>query len=494
MDTAGVKQISKSVILFFLALAQFMVVLDTSIVNIALPSLQRTLHLGTSNLQWVVTAYTLLFGGFLLLGGRAADLFGRRRVFLSGVAGFSLASLLVGLSQNSGEIIILRAIQGLSAAFMSPAALSIVLNTFSEGKERNRALGIWGGIGAGGAAAGQLIGGALTQYLGWRWNFFVNVPVGLIVAFGVLRYVPHHKSELSHRSLDLRGALLSTTGLMLLVFALVKAPDYGWGALSTDGMLAGAVALLAGFAFNEWRVRHPLVPLGIFLKGNVAGANLTQLPITASLYAMFFFLSLYIQQILHYLPVHAGLSFLPITIVAGGTAALTGNFIINKVGYKPILITAPIVMAVGLILLGHIPVDGTYYRNVFPGLALMAAGLGLSFVSLTVAATTGISHREAGLASGLINTSQQVGGALGLAVLTGVASHKMTEVLAGQSHPGPLAVANASVQGFHSAFFTGIIFTAIAAASALLLIKQPKNKKISKIGLGTEAEASPAPA
>jgi MFS family permease len=192
--------------------------------------------------------------------------------------------------------------------------------------------------------------------------------------------------------------------------------------------------------------------------------------------------------------VPAGLSFLPITIVAGGTAALTGNFIINKVGYKPILITAPIVMAVGLILLGHIPVDGTYYRNVFPGLALMAAGLGLSFVSLTVAATTGISHREAGLASGLINTSQQVGGALGLAVLTGVASHKMTEVLAGQSHPGPLAVANASVQGFHSAFFTGIIFTAIAAASALLLIKQPKNKKISKVGLGAEAEARPAAA
>jgi EmrB/QacA subfamily drug resistance transporter len=485
------KGVSKSIILAFLALAQFMVVLDTSIVNIALPSLQRTLHVGTSGLQWVVTAYTLLFGGFLLLGGRAADLFGRRRTFIAGVVGFSLASLLVGLSQSSSEIIILRAVQGLSAAFMSPAALSIVLNTFSEGKERNKALGIWGGIGAGGAAAGQLLGGALTQYLGWRWNFFVNLPVGLFVILGVLRYVPRHQSEVEHTNLDLRGAVLSTGGLMLLVYALVKAPAYGWTSLNTLGMLFGAVVLLSGFIFNESRAKHPLIPLNIFLRGNVAGANLTQLPITASLYAMFFFLSLYIQQILHYLPVHAGLSFLPITVVAGGSAALTGNFIINRVGYKPILITAPIVMAIGLFLLGHIPVGGTYYHDVFPGLALMATGLGLSFVSLTVAATTGISHREAGLASGLINTSQQIGGALGLAILTGVASHKTSQLLAGR-HPSQTLISQASVQGFHSAFFTGIIFTAIAAMAALLLIKQPKNKVTPGIhALEKQAEPSP---
>jgi EmrB/QacA subfamily drug resistance transporter len=459
----------KGLLLGLLALAQFMVVLDTSIVNVALPAIQKALHFSSTNLQWVVTAYTLSVGGFLLLGGRAADLYGRKRTFIGGVIAFTIASLLVGLSQSSTSMIVLRGVQGLAAAFMSPAALSIVLNTFKEGAERNRALGVWAAVAAGGAAAGVLLGGVITEYLGWRWDFLVNVPVGIFVVIAAIRLVPHFDSE-KDTSLDLPGAALVTSGLMLLVYTLTKASAWHWASGRTIGLLGLSAALLVSFIVNESRVKHPLVPLSIFRIRNVVGANLTQLPITASLFSMFFFLSLYLQTILDYSPVKSGLSFLPITIIIGITATIVSGAV-TRFGYKPILVLAPLFMAVGLFMLGHVPVGGSYLHDVFPGLAIMAVGLGMSFVAMTIAATSGVPARESGLASGILNTSQQIGGALGLAVLSGVASTKTANVLASSPHT-PLAAANALVQGFHSAFYTGVGFAITASVCALLLIRQ----------------------
>ncbi len=278
-------------ILGVLALAQFMVVLDVSIVNVALASIQHSLNFSVTSLQWIVSAYTLAFGGFLLLGGRTSDIFGRRRVFMIGVAGFTLFSFLVGISQSETQLIVLRALQGLSAAFMSPAALSIVLATFTEGNERNRALSVWGAIAAGGAAAGLLIGGVLTQYLGWRWDFFVNVPVGIAVVLLAWRLVPQHIAEERSKKLDLPGALLVTSGLMLLVYTLTNASAWGWLSLGTIGLGGLSLALLIGFIINESLVSRPLMPLSVFKIGSILGANLTQLPVTASLFSMFFFIS-----------------------------------------------------------------------------------------------------------------------------------------------------------------------------------------------------------
>jgi EmrB/QacA subfamily drug resistance transporter len=441
-------------VLAVLALAQFMVVLDVSIVNVALASIQRALNFTVTNLQWIISAYTLSFGGFLLLGGRAADLFGRRRVFLTGLFGFATMSLLVGLSQSETQMIIFRALQGLSGAFMSPAALSIILTTFTEGSERNRALSIWGAVAAGGAAAGLLIGGILTEYLGWRFDFFVNLPVALIVAYFTLKLVPAHMAEERTKSLDLPGAVLVTSGLMLLVYTLTNAHAWGWSSLNTVGLGALSILLLLGFIFNESRARHPLMPLSVFNIGNIRGANLTQLPVTASLFSMFFFVSLYVQNILGYSPLRAGLSFLPITILVGLSSILAPN-LIKRVGYKPILVVAPLLLMGGLYYLAQIPaVGGSYYLNVFPGQAFMAIGLGMAFVSLTIAATTGIPPHESGLASGLLNTSQQIGGAVGLAILSSVA-----------------ATASTAVEGFHAAFYTSMGIAFLAMIFALFFIR-----------------------
>ena len=285
-----------------------MVILDVSIVNIALPSIYRGLHFtSTSNLQWIVTAYTLAFGGFLLFGGRAADLYGRKKMFIGGAALFTIGSLLTGLAQSSGMIEVTRAIQGFAGAFLSPAALSILLTTFKEGKDRNKALSIWGGIAAGGAAFGVLLGGILTQYLSWRWNFFVNVPVGIIVILATLYFIDESTADLDHTHMDLKGAILATAGLMLLVFGLTKGSAYGWTSHKSLEILGGSLLILIIFIYNEYRSEHPLVPLSIFRIANVAAANLTQLPITGSLYSMFFFVTLYVQDVLHYSPVKSGL-------------------------------------------------------------------------------------------------------------------------------------------------------------------------------------------
>jgi EmrB/QacA subfamily drug resistance transporter len=462
-------------ILVLLALAQFMVVLDTSIVNVALPALQEALKLSATNLQWVVTAYTLAFGGFLLLGGRAADLYGRRKVFLFGLGLFTVSSLAVGLAQNSSSLIALRGLQGLAGAFMSPAALSIVLITYKEGHERNIALAIWGAVASGGAAAGVLLGGILTQYLDWRWNFFVNVPVGLLVMLAAWKLLPKHESEEKHNDLDLPGALTVTGGLMLLVYGLVKAPELGWTDAATLWALGGAVALLAAFVVNELRAKHPLVPFSIFKIRNVTGANLTQLPITAAMFAVFFFTSIYIQNILGYSPLKTGVSFLIVPLVIGLTASNAPR-LVKAIGFKKILMVTPLIIALGLYILSHVPAEGgSYVKDVMPGLVVMGIGMGFSFVSITIAATSGVPGNKAGLASGLLNTSQQIGGALGLAILSGVAASATTSYMVGNHDATQTA---ALVHGFETAFRWASGFGVAAAVLAALVIKEQKNAKV----------------
>ncbi|CAN5407789.1 DHA2 family efflux MFS transporter permease subunit [soil metagenome] len=465
--------VHKSYVLLIIAVAQFMVVLDTSIVNVALPSIYKALDFGTaSSLQWVVTAYTLAFGGFLLLGGRAADLYGRRKVFLYAVAAFSIVSLLCGLAQSSLMIEITRAVQGLAAAFMSPAALSIIITTFKEGKERAKALSVWGAVAAGGAAAGVLLGGVLTQYLDWRWNFFVNIPVGIAVFTAAWLYVPESKADLDHKKLDLPGAVSVTSGLILLVYAITQAPTKGWLSTETLSFFAVSVALLAYFIYNEARSKHALMPLNIFKVGTIAGANITQVPITAAMFSMFFFVSLYIQQVLGYSPVKTGLGFLPITVVIGTIASQMPR-VIHRFGYKKPLVVAPLLMAGGLFYLSNIRVDGTYWVDVFPGLFLMALGMGIMFISITIAATSGVPARESGLASGILNTSQQLGGAIGLAILSGVSTAAVTNYMSthAATAQSQLTIASAQVHGFHNALLVGAGFTVLASLSAAFLIK-----------------------
>jgi len=456
-------------ILILLALAQFMVVLDVSIVNVALPVLQRSLHLSATNLQWIVTAYTLAFGGFLLLGGRAADLYGRRKVFLAGVVFFMAASLADGLAFNGNMLIFLRGVQGLAAAFMSPAALSIVLTTYREGHERNIALSVWGAVAAGGAAVGVLLGGLLTEYLGWRWNFFINVPIGLAVLIGAWRLVPKHESEETHNDLDLPGAVTVTAGLMLLVYGLVKAPLYGWASGKTMMFLGGAAILLVAFIINEKRAKNPLVPFSIFKIRNVTGADLTQLPLAAAMFSTFYFTSIYLQNVLGYSPVRTGLSFLTIPVVLAA-AASNAPKLIAKIGYKKILMFAPLLVAAALFWMGRVPVHGNYWTDIFPAFVVLAIGMGFTFVSVTVAATSGVPGRQSGLASGLLNTAQQIGGSLGLAVLSGLAASATTRYF--MHSPGSPAAA--LVHGFHTAFYVGSTFAVGAAVLAVFIIKEHK--------------------
>jgi len=462
-------------ILILVALAQFMVVLDVSIVNVATRTIQVAFHMTETNLQWIITAYTLAFGGFLLLGGRAADLFGRRRLFIIGTIVFGIASLLDGLAQSGGMLIALRAAQGLAAAFMSPAALSIVLVTYREGHERNVALSVWGAVASGGAAAGVLLGGIITYYLGWRWNFFINVPIAALVAITAFRWLPAHESEETHNDLDLPGAVSVTAGLMLLVYAIVKAPALGWTNHTTLLYFAGSAALLAFFVINELRAKNPLVPFKIFRIRNVTGANLTMMPVVAGMFSTFFFTSLYEQAVLGYSSVKTGVSFLVIPVVIAIVATNVPR-LVQKVGFKPILMVAPLFTASALFWFAeHVRVGGSYTYDLLPGFILMGIGMGATFVAVTIAATTGVPPRESGLASGILNTSQQVGGALGLAILTGLATsgaanyiHHLTTA------PNKLTPLAAQVHGFHEAYFVGGFFLLGASLIATTILRQPK--------------------
>jgi EmrB/QacA subfamily drug resistance transporter len=394
--------------------AFFMTILDVSIVNVALPTIARKLHFSAGNLQWVVTAYALTFGGFLLLGGRAADLLGRRRVFMSGVILFSLASLVCGLSTNDGMLIAARAVQGIGGAIISPAALSIVSTTFTEGAERNKALGIWGALGGSGAAVGVLLGGVLTKYAGWEWIFFVNVPVGALVTLAAPRIVRESRVEKAEHRYDPLGAITITGGLALLVYTVSKAPFVGWGSTRTILLLIASVALVVSFLVVERRVREPLMPFGIFRVRTVAGANIVGFLLGGVIFSNFFVLTLYVQDVLHYSALRAGVTF----VATAGTAVVAAGVsqaLVTRVGVKPILASGLLLLVAGMIWYTQIPSHGGYAAHLLPGYLMVGVGIAFAFVPVSIAALAGVRADEAGLASGLINTAQQIGGAIGVA-------------------------------------------------------------------------------
>ncbi len=457
-------------ILVLLSLTQLLVVIDSVIVNLALPAIKSSLHFDAASLQWVLTAYILTFGGFLMLGGRTADLYGRRRVLVLGIAGFSLSSLLLGFTSSSTILIALRALEGLAAAFMSPAALSILLTTYPEGDERNRALSVWSVVISGGAAFGVILGGILTQYAGWRWNFFINVPIGMVAIVGILKWVPAHIQEDQDRHLDLPGAVLVTGGLMALVYALTLASRSGLADSATLISLAVSLVLLVAFFLNEKRSKHPLVPFSIFRSRNVSGGNLVMLPVVGASLGVGFFASLYIQNVLRYSPSMSGLSFLPIPIIIGVVSTRAPG-LIGRFGFKSMLVVGTALIALGVFLMSLWRADSSYFSQLFPAFVILAVGDGLAFVALTVAATTGVRPDQTGLASGLVNTSQQVGGALGLAVLAEVASSIISSDLgAGRS------LAQANLHGYQQAFFYAAMMLVLALVIIIFVIRSPKSK------------------
>ena len=465
---------SRWLILVIACLAQFMVVLDVTVVNIALPSVQRGLHFSASDLQWVVNGYTLVFGGFLLLGGRAADLLGRKRLFIAGVILFSAASLLNGFAQSSGMLIVGRGLQGLGGALVSPAALSIVTTTFAAGPERTRALAIWSAIAAGGSAVGLLMGGVLTDVATWRWVFFVNVPVGVIAILMALRSIPESRAEMEHRSYDLGGAATVTGGLIVLVYGIVKAHAYGWGSAHSLITFAIGVALLAAFVAIERRVRTPLMRLGVFRIRSLAVGDGALLFIAAGLFGMFYFASLYVQEILGYSPLKAGLAFLPVTggIMLGSGA---GQALITRFGVRGVATAGAVIGGAGLLVLTGLPVHGHYASNLLTGLIPLSIGLGLAFVPLTLMATSGIRHEDSGLASGLFNVAQQVGGSLGLAILSTLAASRTSSLLHVGSGTGALA---ARVSGYHVAFLVAAIMLFAAAGLLMLFLRRSHLKQV----------------
>ena len=479
------RAVNPSLVLALVCLAQFMVVLDATIVNVALPTLQHDLHFSPSSLQWVINSYTLVFGGFLLLGGRASDLFGRKRLFLAGLVVFTAASVLDGIAPSSGFLIAARALQGFGAALVSPAALSIVTTTFPEGRERTRAMGVWAAIAVGGGAVGLLLGGILTEYASWRWIFFINVPVGVLAFALATRFVPESRLA-ERRGFDLVGALSVTGGLIVLVYAIVKVQAYGWVSAQTIGLLAVAVALLATFVVTELRSRHPLVRLDIFRTRSLTAANTVMLAVGGGMFAIFFFATLYVQEILHLSPVQAGLGFLPLTagiILASGIAQQA----IGRVGVLPVVVSGMALASAGLVLLSRVSADGAYASDVLPGLVVMAVGLGLTFVPLTLIGTTNVANSDAGLASGLFNTSQQVGGALGLAVLSTLAANRTADRLSALGHSATAHDrAQALVDGYHVGFLAGAALMALGVVLITVLVRA---RHVAAISSGNVAAA-----
>jgi EmrB/QacA subfamily drug resistance transporter len=478
---------AKLLALALLATTQFVVVLDAAIVNVALPSIGRALDFSQDNLAWVVNAYTLTFGGFLLLGGRLADLLGRRRMFMYGLVLFSIASLLGGLAQSDTWLIAARAAQGLGAALVSPAALSIITNTFAEGAERNRALGVWGAVAGSGGAAGVLLGGILTQYLGWEWVLFVNVPIGVAAALLAPRLLAESRDEVENPHFDIAGAVTVTGGLALLVYTLVDANQAGWGSAKTIILGALSLILLAAFIVIERRQRQPLVPFSIFRMRTLRGANIVALLIGMSLFSMFFFISLYMQQVLGYDALKAGISYLPLALVivvsAGGASAL-----VTRIGFKVTLVIGMLFVTGGLVWFAQVSPHGGYVSDIlFPSL-LAAIGLGLSFVPVTIAAVTGIRPDQAGLASGLVNTAQQVGGALGLAILVAVANATTTSQFSSGVHDRAVAL----TEGFQDAFLVGAGFAFAGAILAATLISSRDAREHAEAARRGEATAPAA--
>jgi EmrB/QacA subfamily drug resistance transporter len=453
--------------------AQFMVVLDVAIVNVALPSIKDDLNFSQESLQWVITAYSILFGGALLLGGRLADLLGRRRLFMAGLILFTASSLLDGLAWSEASLITFRALQGLGAALISPAALSILTTTFQEGRERNRALGVWGAVSGSGAAAGVLLGGALTSAFSWSWIFFINVPVGLAVLAVSPFLLGESRAELGHRKFDLPGAASITIGLMLLVYAMTRATQHGWATTETISLFVASVALIAAFVVIEFRSTAPLLPMRLFRLRTLAGSNVAGFLLGAALFSQFFLLTLYMQQVLHYSALKTGVAYVALTlaviIFSGVSQALALRF-----GVRRVLPLGLLLAAAGLVLYAQLPVDGHYFWDLFPAFLLSGIGLGLAFVPMTIGALTGVGESDAGVASGLINTGQQVGGAIGVAAATTIATTFTTRYV--DDHAGASALGGpALTHGFAIAFYVlAGVATLAAVLSALIIESNPK--------------------
>jgi EmrB/QacA subfamily drug resistance transporter len=472
--------------LALLAATQFVVVLDAAIVNVALPSIGTALDFSQQNLQWVVNAYVLTFGGFLLLGGRAADLLGRKRLFIAGLALFSLASLACGFAESESVLIAARAVQGLGAAIISPAALAILTDTFAEGADRNKALGVWGAVAGSGGAVGVLLGGILTDSVGWEWIFFINAPVGIaVIAFGsfLLR-----ESRVGSRSsgFDALGALTVTGGLVLLVYGLSQSTQEGWGSPLILGLLAGSAALLALFLRIESRAAAPLMPLGIFRNRTLSGANAVGLLLGASIFSMFFFLALYMQQVLGYSALRSGFAYLLIAGVIIVSAAVS-QALVTRIGVKTVLVTGMVLLTAGILWFTQISVEGSYMVDLAPGFVIAGIGLGFSFVPVSIAALTGVRQHEAGIASGLINTSQQIGGALGVAVLATVANSRTDALLSDGASP-----ASALTDGFQYAFAVGAGLALIGLVAALVMISRRTPTAPETVAAGEPRVAIPA--
>jgi EmrB/QacA subfamily drug resistance transporter len=471
-------------ILVLTCLAQFMVILDISVVNVALPSIRNDLGFSAVDLQWVVNAYTLTFAGFLLLGGRAADLLGRQQVFVVGMVLFAVASLVGGLSQTQGMLVAARAVQGIGGAVVAPATLAIITTTFAEGRERNRALAYWGAMGAVGGSTGVLLGGVLTQLLGWQWILFINIPVGVLGALAAMRFIPaSRRTDAGQRHFDMAGALSVTAGLVVLTFAIVRTDVNGWGSPATLLVAAGGLALLAVFVFVERRALRPLVPLRIFASRTLTAANLVVFLLGSSVFAMWYFVSLYLQQVLGYSPIEAGLSFLPMTgaIVVGSTFAGRQA---ERIGPGKLLTAGMTLIAIGMLLFTRISPDGSYLGDVLLPGVISTTGIGLAFVPATIAAVAGVARSDSGLAGGLVNTSRQVGGSLGLAILATLATQRSQDLA------GAGAVdASALTGGFHRAFLVGACFAALGAITAALLLVRVRHPRQQA---AQEAAAQPA--
>jgi EmrB/QacA subfamily drug resistance transporter len=467
---------SRWIALAVIVAAQFMVVLDVAIVNVALPSIKNDLHFSQESLQWVITAYSIMFGGVLLLGGRLADRLGRRRVFMAALGLFATASLLSGLAWSEGSLIGFRALQGLGGALLSPAALALLMTTFAEGRDRNMALGVYGAAAGSGGAAGVLLGGVLTSYLSWSWIFFINVPVGLFLIAVAPRVLRESRGDLQHRSFDLAGAVSITSGLMLLVYAMTRATQIGWGSVETLALLAASGGLIASFFVIELRSKAPLLPMRIFRLRTLAGSNVASLLIGASIFSMFFLLTLYMQEVLHYSAIKTGIAYIALTFAiiafSGVAQALT-----TRLGVRRVLPVGMLLSAAALFLFTQLPVHSQYFWDIFPVFLLSGIGLALSFVPVSIGGLTGVKPADAGVASGLINTTQQIGGAIGLAaaatISTTVTSHFVT------SHgPASLVSGAALTHGFEIAFYVlGALSLIGAIAAAVLVEGTPKPER-----------------
>ena len=462
-----------------LCVVQFMVVLDVAIVNVALPSIQVDLGFSQGDLQWVISAYALVFGGFLLLGGRAADIVGRRRLFLVGVVVFTAASLMAGLAWSDTSLIAARVLQGLGAAVITPAALSILSTMFSEGRERNIALGAWGAVGGFGAVAGVLLGGILTDALSWEWIFFVNVPVG-VAAFLIAPFLLEESRDAEVKSFDLPGAVLVTGGLSTLVYAVTQAGQEGWLAGETLASFAVAAALLAGFV--GWELRHPdpLMRFGILRTSTVSGANVAGFIMGTAMFSMFLMLTLYMQQVLGYSPMRTGVAYLAVAataIVWSGVAAQ----LVTRIGVKPVMVIGMTTLTGGLVYFTQVSAGGSYAADLLPGFLLIGVGIGFSFVPISIAALAGVQAAEAGLASGLINTSQQIGGAIGIAALSTIATSRTEDAVGSGT-----ALSAALVEGFSAAFLVGAVIAAVGILSVLVLIRRDELEDADALALEGE--------